>query len=147
MPALPSTGLRAEVSATVRAEMRQYLLDTLHDRVDHAEVVAAGRFTFRDIVMKCVGAYFGNRRAQCDHLADRIHRFLEVQWRERHPEMSAREFLNRVHVPQPETEAEFQKAVDDSWELEIGSDERVMQTMYEGSARTRKGDNLGVKIR
>jgi len=144
-PLLPSTGLRPIVSAEVKANMRQFLIDTLHDRVAHAEVVAAGRFEFRGAFTKALGAFFGNHRGQCDHLADVNFTFLEVTWRERYPKVSAREFLNAVHVPSPVSEKDWQKEVDESWELEIAGSEAAMQQHYEGSARVRKGSWLGSK--
>ncbi len=68
-----------------------------------------------------------------------VYRFCEVKWREKYPEYSATQFLNNVRIKTPPTEQE----IEDAWEVEIGSSDAAMRQMYEGSARTRKGSDLG----
>lgn len=142
---IPPVGKRDAVNAEVKAEIRQMLTDILHDRVTHAEVVAAGRTQFREIFQRNMGGCFGNDRGPADHLANVVWQFAQAKWHERYPEISASAFLNAVHVPSPQSEAEVQAEIDEAMEVEILSDERVMRQNYEGSARVRKGKYLGAK--
>ena len=144
-PLLPSTGLRADVAADVKANMHQYLTDTVHDQLDHAEALAGGEFLFRDVFLKCLGPYFGNHRGQCDHLANVTFDILKRIWRDRYPDISPQRFLDTVHVPAPLSDKEFQEEVDNAWELEIAGSDDAMRRHYDGSARTRKGKDLGGK--
>ena len=142
----PSTGIsRAAIAAEVRTNIKQLLVDAVHDKVGHAEAVAAGRFTFRDVFNTHMGSYFGKDRSNCDHLADTVFQFIERQWSMKYPGLTPREFLDAVHVPSPLSEQEQQREIEDAWELEIMSDETSMRKHYEGSARTRKGKDLGAK--
>ena len=142
---IPAAGKRDSVNAEVKREIRQMLADILHDRVTHAEVVAAGRTAFREIFQRNMGGFFGNDRGPADHLANVVWQFAQAKWRERYPETSATAFLNGVHVPSPLSEAAIQAEIDDAMEVEILSDERVMAQHYDGSARKRKGKYLGAK--
>lgn len=144
-PVLPSTGLRLAVAVDVKANMRQYLTDTVHDQIAHAEALAGGPFLFRDVFQKCLGAYFLNDRAQCDHLANVTYDILKRIWRDKYPEYSPQTFLDKAHVPSPLSEKEMQEEIDNAWVLEIAGDERALQQHYEGSARVRTGKDLGSK--
>ena len=137
----PDLGLRQQVADQVKQAVRQLMLDALHDRILHAEIVAAGGFRFRQVFTKDMGAFFHGNRIQCDHLADVVHQFLVVQWRQRYPEMTAGQFLDAVAPISPPTEAE----IEDAWELEIGSSEKALETFYAGGARKRKGRDLGAR--
>jgi len=142
---IPQAGKRDAVNAEVKLEIRQMLTDILHDRVTHAEVVAAGRTMFRDLFVRNMGGFFGKDRGPADHLANVVWQFAQAKWHERYPETSATAFLNGVHVPSPPSDAEIQQEIDEAMEVEILSDERVMTEHYEGSARVRKGKYLGAK--
>ena len=142
---IPSAGKRDSVNAEVKREIRQMLVDILHDRVTHAEVVAAGRTAFREIFQRNMGGFFGNDRGPADHLANVVWQFAQATWHERYPETSATAFLDGVHVPSPQSDAAIQREIDEGMEVEILSDERVMRQNYEGSARVRKGSYLGAK--
>ena len=135
------TGLQRAVAHRVYAAIRTLMVGVVGDAILHAEVVGAGAFKFRWAFAKDMGPSFRNNRANCDHLADIVFRFFEVQWRQRHPGVTPAMFLNGVQPVTPPTEAE----IDDAWEIEIASDEASMKKHYEGSARTRKGKDLGGK--
>ena len=125
--------------------IRQLLIDAVHDKVGHAEAVAAGRFTFREVFTRHMGGYFGNDRENCYHLADVVFQFIERQWSMKYPEMTPRQFLNAVHVPSPLSEKEHEREIDDAWEIEIAGSEEAMRKHYHGSARIRKGKDLGAR--
>jgi hypothetical protein len=126
---------------TIRLTVREFLLTAVMDEHLHAETVAAGRSCLRRVFQKSVGSAFGRRRGQCDDVADGMFRFLEVQWRRRHPDVSAGTFLDAIMPVSPPTETEIEEA----WELEIGSSDVAMRQFYEGSARRRRGTDLGAK--
>jgi len=140
------SGLRGDVAAAVKTSVKGLMRQVIMDRLYHAEVVAAGPVAFRRGFVKEMGPAFGNARGPCGDLADVVHAFFVGVWRERYPEISASAFLDAVHVPIPETEKEREQAIEDAWEIEIGSSDAAMQQMYEGSARTRKGRDLGAKV-
>lgn len=133
--------LRGRAAQEVKGAVRRLLRDALGDRLFHAELVAAGRFDFRAAFAKELGPVFGKHRGPCDTLADAVYQFLTVQWRERYPEINAAAFLGKVVITSPPTEGE----IEDAWEVEIGSSDAAMRQLYEGSARTRKGRDLGTK--
>lgn len=143
--ALPSTGLRQDLALEVKVNMRQYLVDTVFDRVAHAEAIAAGPFVFRDIFMKCLGAYFGNSRGNCDHLANITFDILKRIWRDKYPQQSPQSFLDTVHIASPLSEKQMEQEIDDAWEVEIAGSEEGLRAHYDGSARVRKGKDLGAK--
>ena len=142
---IPQAGKRDAVNAEVKREVTQMLTDILHDRVTHAEVVAAGLTAFRESFQRNMGGFFGNDRARADRLANTVWQFAQAKWHERYPETSATAFLNGVHVPSPLSEAEAQREIDEGMEVEILSDARVMAQHYDGEARVRKGKYLGAK--
>ncbi len=135
----PLQGMKAELAETIKQAIRQLMVETVTDQLLHAEVVAAGPYEFRRVFNKDMGAMFGNSRGSCDDLADMVYRFCEVKWREKYPEYSATQFLNNVRIKTGPTPQE----IEDAWEVEIGSSDAAMRQMYEGSARTRKGADLG----
>lgn len=137
----PEYGLRGEVASLVKREVRRLIFDALNDQLFHAEIVAAGRFTFRGAFTKQMGAAFAKQRGPCDDLADVVYQFLDAKWREKYPDMSAALFLDKVRIIAPPSQQE----IDDAWELEIASDERTLNTYYEGSARVRKGTDFGAR--
>ena len=138
---LPTTHLRRDVGRLVKANVRQVMIDALGDEMGHALVVAHGNFVFRDLFQKEFGAFYHGNRIHCDTIADYVFRFLEVQWRHRHPGVSPKAFLDSINEISPPTERE----IDDAWTVEIASDERSMAKHYEGSARMRKGNDLGTR--
>ena len=131
--------MQADAAAFLKKSVRKLLLDVLLDRIHHAEIVAAGVFRFRTEFIKDIGPVFGNKRAPADELANRVFTFFRVQWREKYPSVTPEMFLNRVNPVSPPTE----KEIEDAWEVEIGSSDKAMRQLYEGSARHRKGSNLG----
>lgn len=137
----PATPYGIAAGAFVERSVKALMHQVLADAVYHAECVAAGPFRFRQAFTGDFGVYWGNARADCDRLADITFRFFEVQWRRRHPGVSAAQFLDRVEIVSPPTEAE----IEDAWEIEIGSSDSAMRQMYEGSARHRKGRDLGAR--
>ena len=132
-------GLRQALAIKVKLEVRHLMVEILGDRILHAEAVATGPFAWRAAFVKDMGSYFGNQRAPCDTLADLVYQFFVGTWRHRYPEMSPQQFLNAVNPISPPTPAE----IEDAWEVEIGSSDAAMRSMYEGSARHRKGRDLG----
>ena len=134
----PLTGLRADVASGVQRAVKELMVLTLGDQLLHAEIVAAGVFTFRAAFVKDMGPAFGNARGPCGDLADVIHQFFVTQWRLRYPNLSAYQFLDNDTVKAPPTDQE----IEDAWEVEIGSSDSAMRQMYEGSARTRKGADI-----
>jgi hypothetical protein len=140
-------GSRANVAQLVKDEIKQLLIDatTPTDRVFHAEIVAAGSFTWRRAFAKQFGAFYQGNRSQADHLADVCFTFIAKKWAQMYPDMSAQAFLDAVHVPSPLSEKETEKEINDAWELEIGGTEAGMRQHYDGSARIRKGADLGHK--
>ena len=141
-PALPSTNLRREVGAIVKANIRQLLTDILADKLGHAMAVAAGRTHFREIFVRTMGAYWGNSRGDADHMANVVFDCVERAWKHGYPNENAFEFLDSVHVPSEESEAEREKAIEDAWEVEIASSEAAMERHYYGSQRIRKGRDI-----
>jgi hypothetical protein len=136
-----TTGLRLDVAALVRDNVRQLLIDALHDQPGHAYAVASGQTYFREVFTREMGAFWGKDRAGADHLADTCWQFLETQWRRRYPGVSPTAFLDAISPKSPPTEAE----IEDGWELEIAGSDNALRRFYEGSARTRKGRDLGGK--
>jgi hypothetical protein len=136
-------GLRGDVAALVKLNLRQLLTDMLSNEELHAECVGAGPFRFRQAFNKDMGAFYGNNRSGCDDLANSVYREISAQWDKRHPGVDAKQWLDRYAPPSPLTE----KEIDEAWELEIGSSDSAMKDMYEGSCRIRKGADLGTKNR
>lgn len=132
-------GLRAAVSDGLKANVRAFMQQVLTDEAMHAEIVGAGQYRFREVFTRMMGAFFAKNRAGCDELANTVFRFCEEMWRERHPNVAANQWLDGYAPPSPLTE----KEIDDAWEIEIASSDDAMSKMYEGSARTRKGGDLG----
>lgn len=138
-------GNREEMADAIKDDFRQLLVDVLHDKPGHAMAVAGGEFHWRGVFAKEYGACFNGNRAQCDHLADVLYRFICTSWRKKYPGESARAFLDAVHIPSPLSEKAQEEEIDNAWELEIAGSEDAMQRFYEGSARSRKGKDLGAK--
>ena len=132
-------GSPADAVALLKEDVRQLLIDLLHDKVGHAMAVAAGEFEWREIFMKQYGACFLGNTSQCDHLANVLFRFIRTTWRERYHPESATAFLDSVHIPSPLSEREQEREIEDAWEVEIGSSDLAMEQHYVGGARTRKG--------
>ena len=148
---------KRDLARGLGAAARQLLIDIPADELAHAEVVAAGAFQWRQQIARNLGVFFGNSRGRCDDFADVLFAFLRAKWREQHmaappgdalstgsvpisdPGLSAKAFLDHVEIYAEPTEAE----IEDAWEVEIGSAEPVMRQMWEGSARTRRGKDLG----
>jgi hypothetical protein len=139
----PDFGLRHDVGTLVKREVKRLMLDAIGDQLFHAEIVAAGRFHFRAAFSKQMGPAFNKHRAPCDELSDTVYRFLEVQWKQRYPDISAEMFLDHVEIKKGPTPEE----IEDAWEVEIGSSEDAMRMNWEGSARTRKGKDLGERYK
>lgn len=130
--------LRHRIADGLRDRVRQQMRCVLGNPVLHAEIVAAGPFTYRAWVVRDLGACFKAHRGPCDDLADVIFQLYRVQWHQRHPGLSADAYLDTVEIVSPPSQAE----VDEAWEVEIGSAESAMRQFYEGSARTRRGKDL-----
>lgn len=138
----PDPNLRQEVAAVVKANIRQLLTDVLADKLGHAMAVAAGRVFWRETFVRNMGAFWGNSRGEADHMADVTFDCITRAWRDGYPGESAFQFLDKVHVPSPQSAAEFEKEVEESWELEIGGSEEALNRHYHGSARVRKGRDI-----
>lgn len=138
-------GSREDMTEVVGDDLKQLLVDILHDKPGHAMAVAGGQFNWRAVFSKEYGACFEGNRAQCDQIADTVFRVIEATWRRKYPSESASAFLDAIHIPSPLSEQEWQNEVDNAWELEIAGSEEAMRQFYEGSARTRKGKDLGAK--
>lgn len=131
-------GLRSGLAAHVKQDVRRLMVEAMGDQLFHAEIVAAGVVNFRQAFAKDMGAFFDGNRGKCDDLAEAVFAFIRQMWTQKYrytPEF----FLDKVEIPSPLTEAEIEAA----WTLEIGSSESAMGTLYEGSARTRRGADLG----
>lgn len=141
--------MQADTRTAVKSNVKALMVDGLADRIMHAEIVAAGEFKFRWAFGKDMGAFFTGNRSKCDDLADVVFRFFRVKWVEhyetegmpKYDGLTPTQFLDHVEIITPPTEQE----IEDAWELEIAGSESAMRTMYEGSARTRKGADLGSK--
>jgi len=141
-PALPSTNLRTEVAAIVKANIRQLLTDILADKLGHAMAVAAGRTHFREIFVRNMGAFWGNSRGDADHMANVVFDCVERAWKDAYPNQNAFEFLDKVHVPSEQSAAEREREIEDAWEVEIAGSQEAMDRYYYGSARVRKGRDI-----
>ena len=141
-PLLPSTNLRRQVAEIVKANIRQLLTDILADKLGHAMAVAAGRTHFREIFTRTMGAYWGNSRGDADHMANVVYDCVERAWKDAYQDQSAFAFLDAVHVPSPQSEAEIEREVEEAWEVEIAGSEEAMNRHYVGSARVRKGRDI-----
>lgn len=134
-------GQRGALGHVVKANVRKLLQDILMDEEGHAIAVAAGAFNFRQVFGRAMGAFFDGNRSQCDDLANSLFHFITTTWEQRHPGISASQWRDAYAPPSPLTEAE----IDAGWELEIAGSESALRSMYEGSARVRKGNDLGSK--
>lgn len=134
-------GLRTDVAAHVKRSVKTLMHMIIEDRIAHAECVAAGRFYFRAAFNKDMGPFFLNNRAGCDSLADITYNFFDQHWKRLYPGIPADKFLDSIEPVSAPTERE----IDEAWELEIGSSESAMRGLYEGSARVRKGADLGIR--
>lgn len=142
IPIVGETQRKASLKAEVMANDRELLNYLLSDPIAHARAVAGGPFAWRILYGRQMGVFYGKNRGYVDELANMHYRFLEHQWRTRHPEWTTPgQFLDSINIPSPPTEEE----IDDAWELEIMSDERFLRKHYEGSARKRKGNDMWVK--
>ena len=135
-------GLREEVRDIVRANVRQILIDCLADKLGHAYAVASGKTHFREVFVREMGAHWGNNRGDADHVADTCFQFIEKAWRDKYPGLSAFAFLDAVHVESPQSQAAFEREVEDAWEVEIAGSQEAMERHYVGSARVRKGKEI-----
>lgn len=138
----PQINLRDEVKRTVKSEIRQLLVDVLADKIGHAMAVAAGRTFWRETFVRNMGAFWGNSRGEADHVADVTFQFIERAWADRYKGESAFQFLDSVHVPSEQSKAEFEREVEDAWEVEIAGSQEAMERHYYGSARVRKGRDI-----
>lgn len=145
-PSTPQAS-RQEMVAAIKMELRQLVVDATHDQADHALAVAGGPVLWRQVFQKEFGALWTGNRAQADNVADALYRVIVGLWDKRYPGVKAKAFLDAVHIPSPLSEKEWNKEVDDAWELEIGGSEEGLRFNYEGSARVRKGADLGNKYR
>lgn len=136
---------RQSVADVVKADIKQLLVDIVHDKPGHAMAVAGGETHWREVFAKEYGAFYNGNRGQCDHLADVLYRFICTAWREKYPHESARAFLDSVHIPKPLSEKEQQEEIDNAWVLEIAGSDDAMHKHYEGSARVRTGKDLGAR--
>lgn len=136
------SGLRDEVKALIKANVRQLLIDCIADKLGHAYAVAGGRTHFREVFSRNMGAYWGNNRADVDHVANVCYDFIAKAWDDSYPGVKAFAFLDAVHVPSEQSQAEFEKEVEDAWEVEIAGSEEALQRHYHGSARVRKGRDI-----
>lgn len=145
--AKPTTkpGSRESMAQLVADDLKQLLVDMFHDKVGHAMAVAGGKFHWRAAFSKEYGACFEGNRGQCDTIADTLYDSLVKVWQNKYKGESAGQFLDAVHIPRPLSEKEWQEEVDNAWELEIAGSEEGMRKFYEGSARVRKGKDLGGK--
>ena len=134
-----STFAGMKAAADLKRAIRKMMVTVLMDRILHAEIVAAGVFRFRTEFVRDLGPAWGKARGPADELANHLFSFFRVQWAEKYPAEPPQWFLDKVRLLSPPTEAE----IDDAWEVEIGSSDAAMRSMYEGSARTRKGRDLG----
>jgi hypothetical protein len=145
---------RQGLKDVVRANVRQLMVDMLADRVGHAYLLASGRFNWRQVFGRQMGAFYTGNMAGCDHLADVLFQFAEGMWRDyyqtpyvnglpnpRYDGLSPRQLLDRVEYVSPPTQEEIDKA----WRLDIEGDEQALRIFYEGSARTRSGNDLGAR--
>lgn len=143
---------RQGIKDAVKLECRQLMVDMLGDRVGHALMLAAGPFHWRQIFGRHMGWAYDGNRAGCDYLADVLFRFAERSWRDfyqtetregfpnpSYDGLSPQQLLDTVEYKSPPTQQE----IDNAWEVEIAGDERAMRIHYEGSARVRKGNDLG----
>lgn len=141
-PSLPSTGLRREVAAIVKANVRQLLVDAVADKLGHAYAVASGPTHFREVFMRHMGAYWQGHRAEGDEIANVCYRFLEKTWTDQYPDTTPFAFLDAVHVQSPQSAAEVERDIEDAWEVEIAGSDEAMAQHYHGSARTRRGRDI-----
>lgn len=138
--AIPAS--RWQLEQMARAEIRtivKTILDVcLSDQLAHAELIAAGPYAFRvDFVREVLPAGFHGKSVEVEALARVIFQFLHRTWYDRYP-YAPGTFLDQVQMQSAPTEQE----IEDAWELEIGSSDAAMRTLYEGSGRTRKGADI-----
>ena len=149
------SGLRDETAALLQLEMRQYLLDTINDRFDHAQAVAQGEHTFRVVFIRCMGFMFGNNRTNADHVADVLFAGLKRAWVDRYQDrhspdydgLGPEKFLDAVHIETPKSAAEIEREIDDAWVLDIEGSDEALRMHYEGEARHRTGSYLGARAK
>ena len=134
-------GLRSAVKAGVTSSVRDLMHWGIENEVRHANIVAAGAYDFRRWFTKDMHIGGERSRLPLHDLANVTFRFFDQLWKRTHPGVTAAQFLDAVHIASPPTTRE----INDAWTLEIGSDEQAMAKNYEGSARTRKGADLGAK--
>ena len=134
--------MRADLKMVIKANFRQILVDALADKVGHAMAVAGGIEHFRIAFGRAMGTFFTGNLAKCDDLAEVGWRFLQHEWSAKYKEYSAGQFLDMVHVESPETDKEFEQAVEDGWELEIGGSSDALKQFYYGEQRVRKGADI-----
>lgn len=147
LSAKPTTrqGSRESMAQLVADDLKQLLVDMFHDKVGHAMAVAGGKFHWRAAFSKEYGACFEGNRGQCDSIADTLYDSLVKVWENKYKGESVSKFLDAVHIPKPLSDKEWQEEVDAAWEIEIAGSEDAMRKFYEGSARVRKGKDLGAK--
>ena len=134
--------LRADVAILVKQNIRQILVDMLADKLGHAYAVASGEGHFRRVFLHEMGAFWGNNRGDADHVANSIYGFAVHAWRARYPNENAFTFLDAVHVASPQSQADFEREVEEAWEVEIAGSQEAMERHYHGSARVRKGRDV-----
>lgn len=137
------TGLAADTAAHLKENLRQLLMWFMTDELMHARALAGGKYDFRRLFAKDMGAFYNGNRSRCDDVADGIFTFLEKNWRERHGVGVSPEMWLNGYTPPPS--GPTQQEIDDAWQVEIGSSEDAMNLSYEGSARIRKGADLGMR--
>jgi hypothetical protein len=106
------------------------------------EVVAAGVFTFRQRFLREMRGF-----AVDANVADSVFRFFCHKVTQQHglhldPHVVAGAYLDAVEIHTGPTQEE----IDNAWEVEIHSSEDAMRLFYDGSARHRKGTDLGLKF-
>lgn len=141
---------RQRFAISMKAAKRALLNGVVTDDVALATRLAAGQTEWRHYYMHSdrMGPFYSMHLLEGHHDANHMFNFLKAVWVEKHPEWpNPSVFLDSINVPTPQTQEEIDKEVDDAWEIEIMSDERSMRKNYEGSARHRKGGDLGAKNR
>lgn len=146
----PARSLKDAAKVALKANLNAFLEECKGDPIQHAEVVAGGPSLWRRTLAAELGPYFSKNRTGVDDLANHTFRFLAELWstRTRSGEWVAQhgmwrptpgQFLDAVDIPSPPTPEE----IEDGWEVEIGSSESAMRTMYPGeSARVRRGADV-----
>jgi hypothetical protein len=138
-------------SKTRNEQKRQDTLDAIQhlmvgiaaSPIELMEVVAAGAQVFRNRFRREFRGL-----AVDDNVANSVFAFFcqkvcDIRMAEQAQQLAG-QFLDDVEVN--ERRLPTAQEIEDSWEVEIHSSEEAMGLFYEGSARHRKGGNLGMKF-